>query len=112
MSLKNLLKYYFIVSANNHPLLAPVFVALLGCVKPFFLDIAANATGRIASVDSLAVYNAFSGVTPLSSLDTLSCIADDLAYMKENFTNIDSSLIPSIQSQVLPSSSMLILTIL
>jgi hypothetical protein len=36
-------------------------------------------------------------------LDTLECIYDDLTYMTQNFTDIDLTIIPSLQSQIVPS---------
>lgn len=89
---------FFSDATNDHPVLAPVFIAQLGCMKDLFLSIASNATSRLSGVDADLIHNALAGHIPLSSLSSLHCIGDELAYFKNNFTNINMLIIPYLQS--------------
>lgn len=67
-------------------------------MKNMFLSIASNATSRLSGVDADMIHNALDGHIPLSNLSSLHCISDELAYFKNNFTNINMLIIPYLQS--------------
>ena len=72
-----------------------------------FLNIAANATSRLSGVDSDPIFNALSGIIDISTLQSLQCIFDELAYIKNNFIEMDTSITPYLQSITVSSTCLL-----
>ncbi|KAL7040453.1 hypothetical protein ACKWTF_000398 [Chironomus riparius] len=89
---------FAISSAEANRVLVPAFNAQLGCIKEMYLNIAANASNRLSGADFSAIKNALSGEIDISSLESIRCISDELSYIKNNLTNIDSSIIPNLSS--------------